>query len=924
VSGVIHSSSVMHEIDEEDGLIIKELREELINAKKETEDVSQLLQRTLAEVEDLHEQNNELNTHIDQNAARIAELDEELAHSDHHIDNLEARIHILEQEKAEFQQQVKDLTDVVDAASIASRLAAEQKQELIEKYTQQINELETKLNQTLSDAESRLENSNSSNNTLANEKTRLAEELATALSTMSRLENENLELTRDKQNLEESLQLNETRQGELLVELSTLRGKYDEMKSSEREVQGLLEIAKDRVIQAELAAERNQEAYQAASQEVLDLGEQIERIKWRSKEEIDEWSNRISQLEKELEISQAEAAATKELLLKEHEAQVLSTMEQLQQEITHLKELLVTAEGQQQELSQQLLEKNEEKSAQAAELMKQIETLSQELEGRSASSASQTLVIESLQADLLQTNSQRQQFEEKYSILEKELMKNREELQSLSKRNAELEEFSVNSSKQQQQSQQESSLQLNQSLERALQDLREERERFDNYRTKRDEESLALHKQIISSNEKMEVIQKQNREMAENVELERKNRNAILQDSQQELQETQRQLTEALKKISQFERQRNGSPSRRHSRVLDDHDQDDIFGTDDEGGGDSGELTADHAVHIVKYHRDLAVARAEIADLAQQLVESAHREDDMQQCITDLQQEISIVMSHMTQLQQQQQLQGHATSLRQSTSTLLSERNAGSSPSKASGIAGAGATGGGSGGGGYEIFPNYELIEKYKQLYNETLDRCQALETEIIEEKELMNEKVYLLTSSLHDEINQAQHENMELKRELFEMRQQLQTCQDNLLKKKTLEMKSATVTATSNEMLEKYKGMYLQTLERCQSLENEVIQEKEEISRKYLGVIDELTEELALVKDENMNSKNEVMRLQELLKIASQENEILKGNEAMTSKELQDTKQQLRIIKSTFHDIAKPLNRLLSQDEQPTGLSES
>jgi hypothetical protein len=70
VSGVIHSSSIEHEIDEEDGLIIKEMREELEQARKEKEDVSVLLQRTLAEVEDLHEQNNELNGHIDKTAAR--------------------------------------------------------------------------------------------------------------------------------------------------------------------------------------------------------------------------------------------------------------------------------------------------------------------------------------------------------------------------------------------------------------------------------------------------------------------------------------------------------------------------------------------------------------------------------------------------------------------------------------------------------------------------------------------------------------------------------------------------------------------------------------------------------------------------------------------------------------------------------------
>lgn len=59
-----------HEIDEEDSLIIKEMREELDLARKEKEDISVLLQRTLAEVEELHEQNNELNTHIDNNAAR--------------------------------------------------------------------------------------------------------------------------------------------------------------------------------------------------------------------------------------------------------------------------------------------------------------------------------------------------------------------------------------------------------------------------------------------------------------------------------------------------------------------------------------------------------------------------------------------------------------------------------------------------------------------------------------------------------------------------------------------------------------------------------------------------------------------------------------------------------------------------------------
>ena len=46
------------------------MKEELDQTKKEKDDLSTLLQRTLAEVEELHDQNNELNAHIDKTAAR--------------------------------------------------------------------------------------------------------------------------------------------------------------------------------------------------------------------------------------------------------------------------------------------------------------------------------------------------------------------------------------------------------------------------------------------------------------------------------------------------------------------------------------------------------------------------------------------------------------------------------------------------------------------------------------------------------------------------------------------------------------------------------------------------------------------------------------------------------------------------------------
>lgn len=70
VSGVIHSSSIDHEIDEENIRLIQEMKEELDQTKKEKEDISALLQRTLAEVQELHDQNDELNSHIDNHAAK--------------------------------------------------------------------------------------------------------------------------------------------------------------------------------------------------------------------------------------------------------------------------------------------------------------------------------------------------------------------------------------------------------------------------------------------------------------------------------------------------------------------------------------------------------------------------------------------------------------------------------------------------------------------------------------------------------------------------------------------------------------------------------------------------------------------------------------------------------------------------------------
>lgn len=231
------------------------MKEELDQAKKEKEDLSALLQRTLAEVDELHEQNNELNAHIDKTAARLAELDEELAHSDHHIDDLEGQINILEQEKADLQIQVKDLSDIVDAAQLASQLASQHEQELKDQFLSQINELELKhkqqLEEAIQDAAGRIEDSSSANGYLKKDNLRLQSEISTALSTISNLENQVTQLENQKNDLETTVQTLQFDKNDLEHQVNKLNQTLDGVLSSEKEIQSLFELAKERVLTAE-------------------------------------------------------------------------------------------------------------------------------------------------------------------------------------------------------------------------------------------------------------------------------------------------------------------------------------------------------------------------------------------------------------------------------------------------------------------------------------------------------------------------------------------------------------------------------------------------------------------------------------------------------------------------------------------------
>jgi DNA repair exonuclease SbcCD ATPase subunit len=864
----------------------------------------------------------------------LAELDEELAHSDHHIDSLEARLHLLEQEKADLQLQVKDLTDVVDAASLASQLAAEQRQELVGQYSKQILDLEAKSAQTLSELESRLQDSESRNKILLIENEKRQAETD---GTLTEIETQNAQLNEEKQRLLESLDECHAENEELELQINELRGSYEMMKGSESEVQQLLQIAKDRVIQAELTTRQTQEAYQRATQEIKELEEQIERIKWRSKEEIDEWSAKISQLERDLESSQAEALLTKQTLLEEHQLLSQSSHEQSETEIKNLRDLLAKKEQQNQTLSSEFEMKQQEtllllqeqttmceamkdqlqgKQEELANLQSStVPSLQQELTDLRLANDSLKLALQNLESDVVSEQKRHEHTLERNSQMEKELT-------ALTQRNLELEDLLASlpppSSPPPPVEDPISLARLNQSLEYALQDLRNEREKSDCYRTKRDEEVLGLHKQMISLQEQLQTIQNHNREMADTVELERKNRTALLNESKNELQETKNQLLELTKKLSKSERggrSRSGSRSGSGSGTLSRHqsrrsmsrlmsgagDYEDEYDTDED---ETSHALADRAL-MVKHHRDLAVARAEIADLAHQLVESAHREDELQQCVTDLQQEISLIMGHMNELQTQLQFQSQVQSLRQTNSHLLLSPSSGSEQQqqqyrshddhRSSSLSSSSSTKLIS-----NLLPNYDLIEKYKQLYAETLERCHTLEEEILHEKGITNERTNELTGSLHEEINQLQEQNMKLAKELYEMKQIYKEAVSSL-KKRTKEDAN-----NSTELVEKYQRLHDVAIERCQSLEEDLLREREEKNE----VISQLSNELSEVKEENKT-------FEKMLSEAVKEKESWKAKEGERSREVMEAQQQLKTMRSAFQDLAMPLNRLLSQDER-------
>lgn len=89
----------------------------------------------------------------------------------------------------------------------------------------------------IQEANGRIEDSSSVNGYLKKDNLRLHSELTTALSTITELENKIQTLNFDKNDLEH--------------EVNTLKQRLDIVLSSEKEIQNLLEIAKERVISAE-------------------------------------------------------------------------------------------------------------------------------------------------------------------------------------------------------------------------------------------------------------------------------------------------------------------------------------------------------------------------------------------------------------------------------------------------------------------------------------------------------------------------------------------------------------------------------------------------------------------------------------------------------------------------------------------------
>ncbi|CAE7567087.1 unnamed protein product [Symbiodinium microadriaticum] len=567
-----------------------------------------------------------------------------------------------------------------------------------------------------------------------------------------------------KQHAEELKTLEQNNKHELLVRLAGLDEQYqseivdltaqlaareESQNATGRELARSTSTVQDVTTELENLKSRHAEQVKTLEQNrqdrIAEMEDQMDRIKWRSKEEIDQLHTENAALQKELKslqdaISSGRMASDKELELR-RQIEILQTdhtealsnltnqtaddvstaedakeIERLTSNLRQVNDTLATRDKHIRTLDDkriELLHLYDRSTRDVADLRKELSSVRSQLDLKTRSILAEG---EQKSADnLSHLLREKRELVERVHELEDQLGRNQKHVDALTKSVCDLEDALSTA---------RSDLKGSHTQVSALQGQLAGMGSADQLK-----DLQRTHANVVME---LEFVRRQ---FDEEVKKEKSGHEKMVKETEKRLAKSQKLLEKALNRISGLE----------HSE-------------------------SNHDV-IVRLHMELAESRKEVADYAQELLESAGREDVMQQNISDLQQEVVMLEKaarcaelekQMLDCQEQsdakvtqvvEEMQAEIDRLQAETYKLqryLLEARKEAGETKLSVSA-----------------------EKFRAMYVETIRRCSELEKEILVAQEQGNAKTMQAMENMHAELGQVQAENHDLQRDLYEARKE-------------------------------------------------------------------------------------------------------------------------------------------------------
>ena len=710
------------------------------------------------------------------------------------------------------------------------------------------------------------------------------------------------------QHAQELKHLEQSKQHEMLVRLAGLDEQYQEQivalttqlaDREESQVVAKRELARSTSAVQDVTTELEQlksvhaeqlqhlqKSKQEAMDRVAELEEQVDRIKWRSKEEIDALHVEKTGLEKEL--ADLREGLRSGSVVSDKELQLRREIEQLQAD---------RAEA----LSNMTTQSSDDGSA--AEASKEIERLSASLQQAHDTLSARDRHIRSLDDKRIELLHLYDSSTKDAADLRKELSSVRAQLdlhvRSARVGNEQHAAATVST---------EAVAQLRHEKKQLAEHIHELEDQLESVKISHKTEVDALKKQIADMEEAHSRARTDLRNSVSLVEdLEKQLKSREMEHTQ--LHDLQRTHGEVVRELESIRRQLHDEVMRGSAS------QEKLVRETEKNLGKSQKLLEKALARIsaleqsdcnhdafVRLHVDLADSRREAAAYAQELLESAEREDAMQQNIQDLQQEVVRLVALVQNLQQQvEELESysfphmpppvyhpfngrgsrHSYDISDSRRAARDLKRADTVPVKR--LA--------------KEDPEALAVveEKYRRLLEESTACCAEQEREIIRFQEQAEAKEAEVVE-MQKELDRLQAENAQL------------LCDLNAARKEAGEAK-LSVSA------EKFRTMCVEATRRCSELEKELLVAHEQGNAKTMKAMEDLHRELGLVQTENHDLQRD---LYEARKEASDSKMLIQQMELRHQeklRELQDIKDQLKRVRSSVSEFYGPLQKMFDSD---------